>query len=109
MIACWSSIARRRRKVGFAPVLGRAWYTSERSRVHTHTYTSRTAATEDARKAAEHGWQVNADDESAPPFQDRNWATGGPVGTFLAGMREPGEREIVVTYVRTESWLAAHL
>jgi hypothetical protein len=89
-------------------VLGRAWYADKHARVHTHTYSSRTAATDDARKAAEHGWQVNAEEESEAPFQDRNWATGGPVGTFLTGMREPGEREIVVTYVRTAEWLTAN-
>jgi hypothetical protein len=85
-----------------------AWYSDKHKQVHTATYGNRTAATQDARKAAEHGWRVDADQESEAPFQDRNWATGGPVGTFLSGMREPNEREIVVTYVRTDEWLAAN-
>ena len=85
-----------------------AWYTNKRQKVHTETYSSRTKATEDARKAAEYGWQIDAEQDDAAPFQDRNWATGGPVGTFLVGMREPGEEEITVTYVRTPAWLAAN-
>lgn len=85
-----------------------AWYSDKHKQVHTETYSGRTAATRDARKAAAHGWRVEVEEESEAPFQDRNWATGGPVGTFLSGMREPDEREIIVTYVRTDDWLAAN-
>ena len=85
-----------------------AWYTNKRQRVHTATYSSRTKATEDVRKAATYGWRIDAEDDADAPFQDRNWATGGPVGTFLVGMREPGEEEITITYVRTDAWLAAN-
>ena len=76
------------------------WYTNTRLQVHTQTYSNRNAAVVEARKAAEYGWRVDADEESDPPFSDRNWATGGPVGTFVAGMQNPGDREVVVTYVR---------
>ena len=85
-----------------------AWYDDKHRRGHTVTYSGRTAAEGEARKAALKGWRIDAEEESEAPFGDRNWATGGPVGTFLSGMREPGEREIVVTYVRTDDWLAQH-
>jgi hypothetical protein len=84
------------------------WYKDKRRQLHTETYNARTAAARDAQNAAKYGWRVDAEEESEAPFADRNWATGGPVGTFLSGMREPDEREIVVTYVRTEAWLAAN-
>ena len=83
-----------------------AWFTNTRKLTHTQSYSHRTAASEDAQKAAAHGWRIDAQEESDAPMSDPNWAIGGGVGTFLAGIREP--RQIVVTYVRTEEWLARH-
>lgn len=73
---------------------------------HTQTYSDRAAASKDARAAAEHGWQVV--DETSPQgrLNDAMWVAGGPMGQLFAGTHERGE--VVVTFVRTEDWLAAH-
>jgi hypothetical protein len=87
-------------------MLTMAWYSDKHRLTYTHVYDDRTSATVDARKAAGYGWRVDAEEESDAAFGDRNWATGGPVGTFVAGLRE--QRQYVVTYVRTDEWTAAN-
>jgi hypothetical protein len=82
-----------------------AWYTDRRKLNHTTSYADRTAATEEAQKAAAYGWRVDAEEESEGPLRDPNWVAGGNFGTFLAGTRPA--KQIVVTYTRTDSWLAS--
>lgn len=83
-----------------------AWFTNRRKLTHTTSYSDRTKAAEDAQKAAGHGWRVDAEEESEGPLRDPNWVAGGAFGTVLAGTRPA--KQIVVTYVRTDDWLASH-
>jgi hypothetical protein len=71
-----------------------------------HTYDNRTKASEEARKAAAHGWRIDAEDPYTPPVQDRLLESGGGSFTALVGISQPGE--VTVTFVRTDEWLAAH-
>jgi hypothetical protein len=83
-----------------------AWFSDKHKLTHTQSYFDRTTATEDSQKAASHGWRIDAQEESEAPLSDPNWVAGGNIGTFLAGTRQ--SKQIVVTYVRTEDWLANH-
>ena len=82
------------------------WYTNDKEMAHTHTYDNRTKASEEAQKAAAHGWRIDGEEPYTPPVEDRLLESGGGPFTALVGMRQPGE--VTVTFVRTDEWLAAH-
>ena len=82
------------------------WYTNDKEVAHTHTYDSRTKASEEAQKASAHGWHIDSEEAYTPPVEDRLLESGGGSFTAFVGMRQPGE--VTVTFVRTDEWLAAH-
>jgi hypothetical protein len=81
-----------------------AWYSDKRKLAHSQTYPDRAAATADAKRAAQYGWQVEEQTSPRGPANDPLWVSGGGMSTFLAGHHQPGE--VVVSYVRIEGWNA---
>jgi hypothetical protein len=82
------------------------WYTNDKEVVHTHTYDNRTKASEEAQKAAAHGWRVDSEEPYTPSVDDRLLESGGGSFTALVGMQQPGE--VTVTFVRSDECVTAH-
>jgi hypothetical protein len=82
------------------------WYTNDKEVAHTQTYANRTKASEEAQKAAAHGWRIEGEKPYTPAVEDRLLESGGGPFAAVVGMRQPGE--VTVTFVRTDEWMAAH-
>ena len=82
-----------------------AWYSDTRKLAHTQTYADRAVASKDAERAAQYGWQIDEETSPQGPMNDALWVAGGPMGALVAGNHQRGE--VIVTYVRTEDWLAS--
>jgi hypothetical protein len=87
-----------------ARVSSMAWYSDTRKQAQTHISPNRAAASKDAESAARYGWQIDEQISPQGSMNDAVWVAGGPMGALVAGNHQ--RDEVIVTYVRTEDWLA---